>query len=167
MINAAVCPPPVPPQNRWPDVLPFTYRSHDCLEQFVNIWWSWDFALVFKVLVLQQFVLRSETRELISEGQNTFCIYILIPRSCQSIKKIGIVLSIKIGKSDLIDINCIDQSAETDDTFVSFINLFLFYRVYRFTRKYMICSLKNENWIHANSKFVANWESKDQTITTF
>ena len=30
--------------------------------------------------------------------------------------------SLKIGKSDLIDIDCIDQSVEIDDTFVSFIN---------------------------------------------
>ena len=31
--------------------------------------------------------------------------------------------SIKIGKSDLIDIDCIDQSVEIDDTLVSFIDL--------------------------------------------
>ena len=47
-------------------------------------------------------------------------------RSSQSIK-IGIDLSIdksiKIGKSDLIDIDCIDQSLEIDDTLVSFIDL--------------------------------------------
>ena len=47
-------------------------------------------------------------------------------RSSQSIK-IGIDLSIdksiKIGKSDLIDIDCIDQSVEIDDTLVSFIDL--------------------------------------------
>ena len=30
----------------------------------------------------------------------------------------------KIGKSDLIDIDCIDQSVEIDDTHVSFIDLF-------------------------------------------
>ena len=30
--------------------------------------------------------------------------------------------SLKIGKSDLIDIDCIDQSVEIDDTLVSFIN---------------------------------------------
>ena len=43
-------------------------------------------------------------------------------RSSQSIK-IGIDLSIdksiKIGKSDLIDIDCIDQSLEIDDTLIS------------------------------------------------
>ena len=32
--------------------------------------------------------------------------------------------SIKIGKSDLIDIYCNDQSVEIDDTLVSFIDLF-------------------------------------------
>ena len=31
--------------------------------------------------------------------------------------------SIKIGKSDLIDIDCIDQSVEIDDTLVLFIDL--------------------------------------------
>ena len=40
--------------------------------------------------------------------------------------KIGIDLaidkSIKFGKSDLINIDCIDQSVEIDDTLVSFIN---------------------------------------------
>ena len=44
-------------------------------------------------------------------------------RSSQSIK-IGIDLlidkSIKIGKSDLIEIDCIDQSVEIDDTIFSF-----------------------------------------------
>ena len=47
-------------------------------------------------------------------------------RSSQSIK-IGIDLlidkSIKIGKSDLIDIDCIDQSVKIDDTVVPFIDL--------------------------------------------
>ena len=47
-------------------------------------------------------------------------------RSSQS-RKIGSDLSIdksiKIGKSDLIDIDCIDQSVEIDDTLVSFIDL--------------------------------------------
>ena len=40
--------------------------------------------------------------------------------------------SLKIGKSDLIDIDCIDQSVEIDDTFVSFINNLDFYRFHRF-----------------------------------
>ena len=39
--------------------------------------------------------------------------------------------SIKIGKSDLIDIDCIDQSVEIDDTLVSFIDLSRFYRFHR------------------------------------
>ena len=40
--------------------------------------------------------------------------------------------SIKIAKSDLIDIDCIDQSIEIDDTLVSFIDLSRFYRFHRF-----------------------------------
>ena len=47
-------------------------------------------------------------------------------RSSQSIKigaDLSINKSIKIGKSDLIDIDCIDQSVEIDDTLVSFIDL--------------------------------------------
>ena len=57
--------------------------------------------------------------------------------------------SIKIGKSDLIDIDCIDQSVEIDDTLVSFIDLFLvgftdFIDLHR--KIYLfICSSKNEN----------------------
>ena len=50
-----------------------------------------------------------------------------VSKSSQSIK-IGIDLSIdksiKIGKSDLIDIDCIDRSVEIDDTLVSFILIF-------------------------------------------
>ena len=50
--------------------------------------------------------------------------------------KIGIHLSIdksiKIGKSDLIDTDCIDQSVEVDDTLASFIDLSRFYRFHRF-----------------------------------
>ena len=55
-------------------------------------------------------------------------------RSSQSIK-IGIDLSIdksmKIGISDLIDIDCIDRSVEIDDTLVSFIDLSRFKRFHR------------------------------------
>ena len=55
-------------------------------------------------------------------------------RSSQSIK-IGIDLSIdksmKIGISDLIDIDCIDRSVEIDDTLVSFIDLSRFKRSHR------------------------------------
>ena len=40
--------------------------------------------------------------------------------------------SIKIGNSDLIDIDYIDQSVEIDDTLVSFIDLSRFYRFHRF-----------------------------------
>jgi len=54
------------------------------------------------------------------------CTHPGVVNRCQSIK-IGIDLSIdesiKIGKTDLIDIDCIDQSVEIDDTLVSFIDL--------------------------------------------
>ena len=59
------------------------------------------------------------------------------PRSSQSIK-LGIDLSKickknrKIGKSDFINIDRIDQSVEIDDTLVSFIGLCRFYRFHRF-----------------------------------
>ena len=61
----------------------------------------------------------SRTKTFLSSGNS-------ISRSNQSMK-IGTDLSIekskKIGKSDLIDIDCIDQSVEIDDTLVSFFNL--------------------------------------------
>ena len=60
------------------------------------------------------------------------------PRSSQS-RKLGIDLSKicekknrKIGKSDFINIDRIDQSVEIDDTLVSFIGLCRFYRFHRF-----------------------------------
>ena len=71
-------------------------------------------------------------------------------QSCQSIK-IGIYLSIdksiKINRSDLIDIDCIDQSVEIDDTLVSFIDLSRFYRFHRFILEMHLffCSPKTEN----------------------
>ena len=45
-----------------------------------------------------------------------------VSKNSQSIK-LSIDKSIKIGKSDLIDTNCIDRSVEIDDTLVSFIDL--------------------------------------------
>ena len=63
------------------------------------------------------------------------CILLLVVRSSQSIKigiDISIDKSIKIGKSDLIDIDCIDQSVEIDDSHVSFIDLSRFYWFHRF-----------------------------------
>ena len=58
----------------------------------------------------------------------------MLARSSQSIKIIidlSINKSIKSGKSDLINIDCIDQSVETDDTLVSFISSSRFYRFHR------------------------------------
>ena len=81
----------------------------------------------------------------------------------QSIK-IGIDLSIeksiKIGKSDLIDIDCIDQSIEIYDTLVSFIDSSRFHRFHRFISEnasVLLFIQKWKNWFHANSEFIDNW----------
>ena len=72
----------------------------------------------------------------------------IITRSSQSIK-IGIDLpidkSVKIGKSDLTDIDCIDQSVELDDTLFSFIDLPRFLPISLMDIGRYICSSKNEN----------------------
>ena len=72
-------------------------------------------------------------------------------RSSQSMI-IGIDLSIdesiKIGKSDLIDIDCIDQSVEKDVT----LDLPWFLPISSICIARYICSSKNENWIHATSE---------------
>ena len=86
-----------------------------------------------KVSFLQSSSYRNMSR-LIRAG-HTYC---KITRSSQSIK-IGIDLSIdnsiKIGKTYLIAIDCIDQSVEIDDTLVSFIDLSRFYLFHRFISK--------------------------------
>ena len=84
----------------------------------------------------------------------------MIAYICRNNQSITIDKSIKIGKSDLIHIDCIDQSVEIDDTLIGFIDLIwfladfidLYRKIYLF-----ICSSKNENWFHENSKFVDNW----------
>ena len=91
-------------------------------------------------------------------------------RNSQSIK-IGIDLSldksIKIVKSDLIDIYCIEQSVEIDDTLVSesiYLDFTDSIDVYRKIHLFF-CSSEDENCFHANScQLSCNWESKDQTI---
>ena len=90
--------------------------------------------------------------------------------------KIGIDLSIeksiKIGKSDLIDIDCIDQSIEIDDTLVSFIDSSRFYRFHRFIWEHASVLLFIQKWKLISCKqwiyrqLSCNWESKDQTIIT-
>ena len=51
-----------------------------------------------------------------------------------------------IGKYDLIDIDCIDQSVEFDDTLVFFLSIYNdFYRFHRFHIERHIFSSKNEN----------------------
>ena len=78
--------------------------------------------------------------------------------------------SIKIGKSDLIDINYIDQSVEIDDTLVSFIDLSRFYRFHRFISEDTSVLLFSQKWKLISGKLwicwqlSCNWESKDQTI---
>ena len=90
--------------------------------------------------------------------------YMIITRSSQSIKiSINLLIlnkSVKIGKSNLIDIYCINQSVEIDDTLVLIIDLSWFLPISLiYIGRYImfICSSKNENWIHANSKFIDNW----------
>ena len=85
-------------------------------------------------------------------------------RSSQSIKigiDLSIAKSIKIGKSDLIGIDCNDQSVEIDDTLVSFIDLSRFYRFHRFLSEDTFCDLlfiqKGKLIsIHEKSEFVDN-----------
>ena len=84
----------------------------------------------------------------------------IAPGVSQSIKigiDLSIDISIKIGKSDLIDIECIHQSVEIDDTLVSFIDLSWYIPIPSIYIGTYICSSKNENWLHASSKFVDNW----------
>ena len=50
----------------------------------------------------------------------------------------------KIGKSDLIDIDCIDQSVEIDDTHVSFIDLFWFLAISSIEIRRYICWWKRK-----------------------
>ena len=75
-----------------------------------------------------------DTRSLLGDPPAIF-FHLVYTRSGQSIK-IGVDLSldksIKIGKSHLINIDCIDQSVEIYDTLVSFIDLSRFYRFHRF-----------------------------------
>ena len=75
--------------------------------------------------------------------------------SSQSIKigmNLSIDKSIKISKSDLIDIDCIDQSVEIDETLVSFIDLYR--KIYLF-----ICSS-----VHPKMKidFMQAWDQAPQ-----
>ena len=58
----------------------------------------------------------------------------VVNRSLKIVIDLSIDKSMKIGKSDLIDIDCINQSVEVDDTVVLFIDLSQcdFYRFNRF-----------------------------------
>ena len=64
------------------------------------------------------------------KGRTDVCSVVFTPRQRTMIayisrnnQSITIDKSIKIGKSDLIHIDCIDQSVEIDDTLVAFIDL--------------------------------------------
>ena len=61
----------------------------------------------------------------------------------------------KIGKCDLIDFDCIDQSVEIDDTIVSFIDLY--WKIHLFTKRWKTAKLYY--W-----QLSCNWESKDRNI---
>ena len=67
--------------------------------------------------------------------------------------------SIKIGKCDLIDFDCIDQSVEIDDTLVSFIDLY--WKIHLFTKRWKLNSWKRQSYYWQRS---CNWESKDRNI---
>ena len=57
----------------------------------------------------------------------------------------------------MIDIDRIDQSVEIDDTLVSFIDLFRFYRIHRFiSEDTSVHSKMKTDFMHANSEFVDN-----------
>ena len=103
----------------------------------------------------------------------------MLTRSSQSIKIIidlSINKSIKIGKSDLINIDCIDQSVETDDTLVSFISSSRFYRFHRiisegtsvllFIQKWKLISCKQWIcWQHAScNNFIESWRIKQLSL---
>ena len=90
-----------------------------------------------------------------------FVVHIKTSQSSQSIK-IGIDLSInksiKIGKSDLINTDCINQWVEIDDTLILFIDLFWF--VGRYICSSVYPKMKTDYMQKtASSKFVDSWVS--------
>ena len=74
---------------------------------------------------------------------------------------ISIDKSIKIGKSALIDTDCIDQSVEIDDT------LFGFYRFHRFISEAISVHPKMKtDFMPTVNLLTTELQSKDQTIIT-
>ena len=70
------------------------------------------------------YVLFSQCRSCDNNLEDYFIqIHFIFPCMCPRVVDLSIDKSIKIGKSDLIDIYCIDRSVEIDDTLVSFIDL--------------------------------------------
>ena len=82
---------------------------------------------------------------------------------------ISIDQSIKIGKSDLIDIDCIDQSVEIDDTLVSGLSIYLdFYRFHRFvsSEDISVHPKMKTDFMPTVNLLTTELQSKDQTIIT-
>ena len=79
--------------------------------------------------------------------------------------------SIKIGKSDLIDIDCIDQSVEIDDTLVSFFNLSWFLPISSiYIGKYICSSIQKWKLFMQTVNLLTielQLRAKDQTVITF
>ena len=75
-----------------------------------------------------------------------------------------------VGKSDLIVIDCIDQSVEIDDTLVSFIHLFWFLPISSIYIGRYILFMKRWKLNSCNQQIYwelsCNWESNDQTFIT-
>ena len=73
----------------------------------------------------------------------------------------------KIGKSDLIDIDCVDKSVEIVDTLVSFIDLSWFLAIYigRYISSSVHQKSKNENWIHETVDLLTIESRRIWTIT--
>ena len=133
--------------------------------------WRWEFEQTVRSVVKGQ----GRIQEFLMGGGGGWCQSATKLPGSPSIK-IGIDLSIeksiKIGKSDLIDIDCIDQSIEIDDTLVSFIDSSRFYRFHRFIWEHASVLLFIQKWKLISCKqwiyrqLSCNWESKDQTIIT-
>ena len=84
--------------------------------------------------------------------------------------QIGISINklIKIGKSDLIDIDCIDQSVKIDETLVSSLLIYVnFYRFHRFISEDISVNRKMKtDFMPTVNLLTIELQSNDQTIIT-
>ena len=84
--------------------------------------------------------------------------------------QIGVSINklIKIGKSDLIDIDCIDQSVKIDDTLVSSLSIYVnFYRFHRFISEDISVNRKMKtDFMPTVNLLTIELQSNDQTIIT-